>query len=129
MVQLNTFLRIVDNSGVSLVQCIKVLGTSDKRVAFVGDIVIVSVKKLLPFSFSYEKKVRHFLKGSVQRALIVFTRTSFKRCNGVYLKFFQNGAVLVDRKGIPGSNRIKSPIPMEICKQFNAVGSISNIIL
>lgn len=129
MIQLNSYLKIIDNTGVNLVQCIKVLGTSNKSFARVGDVIIVSVKKVFPYYFSYQKKFKYYLKGSIQRALIVFSRGSLKRTEGIYLRFFFNAAILIDRKGVPGSNRIKVPVPMEVCKKYNSVGSISNFIV
>lgn len=129
MIQLTSYLKIVDNTGVNLVQCIKVLGTSNKKIARIGDIIIVSIKKIFPYYFSYQKKIKFYLKGSVQRALIVSSKSTLNRAKGIYLKIYCNGAVLVDNKGVPGSNRIKNPIPMEVCKKFNSVGSISNLII
>ena len=88
MIQVQTRMKVADNSGAKEVQCIKVLGGSKRRVASVGDIVVVSVKSAMPTS-----KVK---KGEVAKAVIVRTKKSIRRKDGTYIRFDDNAAVLVN---------------------------------
>ena len=85
MIQMQSRLRVADNSGAREIQCIKVLGGSQRRFAFVGDIIVVSVKEALPKS-----KVK---KGDVARAVIVRTIHKVCRPDGSYIRFDDNSAV------------------------------------
>ena len=87
MIQVRTNLDVADNSGARKVQCIKVIGGSKRKVAGVGDVIIVSVREAIP-----RGKVK---KGDVQRALIVRTRKEIRRNDGSSIRFDSNAAVLV----------------------------------
>ena len=116
MIQLNSNLNIVDNSGAKIVRCIKVL--SNKSYASVGDTIVVSIRKALP-----NKKVK---AGEVHRAVVVYTKKQNKRMNGSYLKFGKNAAVLLTNKGIPQATRVLGGAPRELkYTKFNKVLSIA----
>ena len=74
MIQMQSNLDVADNSGAKRVQCIKVLGGSKRRVAGVGDIIVVSIKEAAP-----RCKVK---KGDVHKAVIVRTRKDIRRADG-----------------------------------------------
>jgi large subunit ribosomal protein L14 len=100
-------LNIADNTGATLVQVIKVLGSTRKRYAQIGDVVVVSVKVAEP-----RKMVK---KKDVLRALIVRQKQSFRRKDGSYIRFDENAAVIVDdKKKEPKGGRIFGPIAREI---------------
>lgn len=117
MVQQGSILKVCDRTGVILVQCIKVFGSNKKRIAFLGDVILVSVKKfnLRKYQTTKLKKRKKFLKGSLQRALIVRSKINFKRTPGIYIKFDENTVVLVNKKVVPISNRVFGPILKELC--------------
>ncbi len=114
-------LNVADNSGAKLVQCIKVLGGSGRKIAQVGDIIVVSVKEAEP------RKSVH--KKDVLRAVIVRQRKEFKRKDGTYLRFGDNAVVLVDNKE-PKGGRIFGPIPRELKeKGFDRIISLAEEVV
>ena len=122
MIQMQTMLKVADNSGARVVQCIKVLGGSKRRFARVGDIVIVSVKSALP-----NGKVS---KGSVQRAVVVRTAYPVRRSDGLDVRFDANAAVLVNTKGEPVGTRIFGPVTRELReKQMMKILSLAPEVL
>ena len=92
MIQMGTKLRVVDNSGALIVECIKVLKSA--RAAYLGDEIVVSVKKVL--SGVRAKGVK---EGDVLRAIVTQTRYPTQRLDGSVLSFDQNGAVLLKTGG------------------------------
>ena len=106
MIQVQTELNVADNTGARIVECIKVLGGSKRRYAFVGDSIVVSVKDAIP-----NGKVK---KGSVHRAIVVRTKYSIHRNDGSKVKFDNNAAVIIDEKGEPIGTRIFGPVTREL---------------
>jgi large subunit ribosomal protein L14 len=119
MIQTGTILKVCDKTGVSLVQCIKVIGSYKKNIGYIGDILLVSVKHINPKKFKKMKlfKRKRFFKGTLHRSLIVRTKTNFKRSNGIFIKFNENSVVLVNKKIVPISNRVYGPILIELCRK------------
>jgi len=106
MIQMQTNLRVADNSGARRVQCIKVLGGAGRRYASVGDIIVVSVKEAIPTG-----RVK---KGDVRRAVVVRVAKDIKRPDGSVIRFDTNAAVLVNNNGEPIGTRIFGPVPREL---------------
>ncbi len=106
MIQMQSKLKVADNSGAKLVQCIKVLGGSRRRTASVGDIIVVSIKDALPKS-----KVK---KGDVAKAVIVRTIHKLRRPDGSYIRFDENSAVLINNNKEPIGTRIFGPVAREL---------------
>jgi large subunit ribosomal protein L14 len=102
---MQTYLDVADNTGAKRVQCIKVLGGTHRRVAGLGDIVVVSVKKALPGS---EVKA-----GSVAKGVIVRVKKSTRREDGTYVRFDRNAIVLIDPEGNPKGTRIFGAVARE----------------
>lgn len=118
MIQMQTFLKVADNSGAKKVYCIKVLGGSKRRYARVGDIIVVSVKEAIPNS-----KVK---KGDVLKAVVVRTRKEIGRNDGSYLRFDENSAVLINDQLEPLGTRIFGPVARELrAKQFMKIVSLA----
>lgn len=115
MIQLGSILKVCDKTGVILVQCIKVLGPSKKKIAFLGDVILLSVKKFNLKKIQSIKKKKKYLKGSMYRGLIVRSKVNYARVNGIYIKFDENTVVLVNKKTVPVSNRVFGPIMREFC--------------
>ena len=122
MIQMQSRLKVADNSGAREVQCIKVLGGSQRRSAFVGDIIVVSVKEALPKS-----KVK---KGDVAKAVIVRTIHKIRRSDGSYIRFDDNSAVLINAAKEPVGTRIFGPVARELrAKQFIKIISLAPEVL
>jgi len=131
MVQVGTILKVTDKTGVVLVQCIKVLGASKRRIACLGDVVLVSVKRINPKKFKNVKLFRRkkFFKGTLHRGLVIRTKSYFKRLTGVFIRFNENAVVLVNKKRVPISNRIYGPVLRELCMRFPSIGCVSRSML
>lgn len=106
MIQQNTILNVADNSGAKEVMCIKVLGHSKARYAYIGDEIVVSVKKAAPKGAVKQK--------SVQRAVIVRMVKNMKRKDGSYLRFDENAVVIVGKDGVPKGTRVFGPVAREL---------------
>lgn len=118
MIQMQTRLRVADNSGAKEVQCIKVLGGTKRRTATVGDVIVVSVKDAIP-----KAKVK---KGEVAKAVIVRTIHKVKRPDGSYIRFDDNSAVLINATKEPIGTRIFGPVARELrAKDFVRIISLA----
>ena len=107
MIQMQSNLEVADNSGARRVQCIKVLGGSGRKVAGVGDVIVVSVKEAIP-----RGKVK---KGQVLKAVVVRTRSGVRRSDGSLIRFDGNAAVLLNNTNEqPIGTRIFGPVTREL---------------
>lgn len=122
MIQQKTILRVSDNSGAKTVRCIKILGGFKKKYAKLGDIIVVSIQQLRNKS----KNLSKVKKKEVYRALIIRTKSGYKKKNGFHSKFFENAVVLINKQGNPISTRIIGPVPRILKKKkFQKFVSIS----
>jgi large subunit ribosomal protein L14 len=122
MIQMQTRLKVADNSGAKEVMCVKVIGGSKKRTASLGDVIVVSVKEALPNS-----KVK---KGDVAKAVIVRTISKVRRADGSYIRFDDNSAVLIKADNEPVGTRIFGPVARELrAKQFVKIISLAPEVL
>ncbi len=118
MIQEETNLIVADNSGAKKVQCIRVLGGSDRKYATVGDTIVVSVKTAIP-----NGTVK---KGEVSRAVIVRTKKEVRRKDGSYIRFDENAAVLINAQNEPRGTRIFGPVARELReRQFMKIVSLA----
>ncbi len=118
MIQPRSILEVADNSGAKKVQCIRVLGGSNRKYAGLGDIIVVSVKEALPDS--------NIKKGSVIKAVVVRLRKSVRRPDGSYIRFDQNAVVLVNNQLEPIGTRIFGPVARELrWKEFTKIVSLA----
>ena len=106
MIQMQSLLKIADNSGARSVMCIKVLGGSKRRYASIGDTIVVAVKEAIP-----RGKVK---KGAVHKAVVVRVKKGIHRNDGSKVRFDNNAAVLTDDKGEPIGTRIFGPVTREL---------------
>ena len=106
MIQQESRLKVADNSGAREVLCIRVLGGTRRRYASVGDIIVVSVKSVLPSS--------DVKKGAVSKALIVRTKKEIRRADGSYIRFSDNACVLLSASGDLRGTRIFGPVAREL---------------
>ncbi|MBT4906478.1 MAG: 50S ribosomal protein L14 [Rhodospirillaceae bacterium] len=122
MIQMQSNLDVADNSGARRVQCIKVLGGSKRKVAGVGDVIVVSVKEAIP-----RGRVK---KGDVLRAVIVRTAKEIRRADGTAIRFDRNAAVLINPQNEPIGTRIFGPVTRELrAKQFMKIVSLAPEVL
>lgn len=131
MVQVGTVLKIADKTGVSLVRCIKVLGSYKKRIGKIGDIILTSIIHINPNILRKIKahKRKKFLVGRLHLALIIRTKINYKRTNNFFIKFNENSAVLVNKRKIPVSNRVYGPVLYELCRKIPSLGCVSKIMI
>lgn len=131
MIQVGTILNVSDKTGVSLVQCIKVLGSYKKSIAYIGDVILVSVKHINSKKFKKMKlfKRKRFLKGTLHRGLIIRSKVNYKRSNGVFIKFNENSVVLVNKKSVPISNRVFGPVLIELCRKLPSLGCVCRFMI
>ena len=106
MVQMQTRMKVADNTGAKELMCIRVLGGTRRRYAGVGDIVVASVKKAAPGG--------SVKKGDVVKAVIVRTAAPIRRNDGTYIRFDENAAVIVKDDKSPKGTRIFGPVAREL---------------
>jgi large subunit ribosomal protein L14 len=107
MLQPQSVVQITDNSGAKIGRIFKVIGSSKKRYARIGDVVVLAVQKAEP-----RKQVK---KKDVLRAVVVRQKQPFRRKDGSYIRFDDNSVVIIDKdKKEPIANRIFGPVPREL---------------
>ena len=122
MIQMRTMLNVADNSGARKVGCIKVLGSSRRKYASLGDVIVVSVKDAIP-----NAKIK---KGDVVKAVVVRTKKGVRRTDGSYIKFDDNSAVLINQQNEPIGTRIFGPVARELrAKKFMKIISLAPEVL
>ena len=118
MIQVQTRLKVADNSGAKVIMCIKALGGTKRKYARIGDIIIGAVKKAVSGAA--------IKKGDVVRAVVVRTVKEYRRADGSYIKFDENGAVIIDDKNEPKGTRIFGPVARELRnKKFMKIISLA----
>jgi len=106
MIQAETKLKVADNSGAKIIECFKVPGGSRRRYAYLGDVIIASVKEAEPRGMVKKKEV--------VKAVIVRQKKAYRRKDGSYIRFDENAAVILDNNKEPKGTRIFGPIAREI---------------
>ncbi len=110
MIQHRSMLKVADNTGARIVQCIRVLGGYKKRYANIGDIITVVVKEAQPHSQAKKSQIHH--------AVIVRQKKEIRRKDGSYIRFDENAVVLIDKKTKdPKGTRIFGPVARELRQQ------------
>ncbi len=124
MVQVQTYLKVADNSGAKEVQCIRVLGGYRRRYGRIGDIIVVAVKSATPHAA--------IKKGDVAKAVIVRTHKEIRRPDGSYVRFDDNACVIINDavKKDPKGTRIFGPVAREIRRAgFVKIASLAPEVL
>ena len=106
MVQMQTYLKVADNTGAKELMCFRVLGGTRKRYANIGDVVVCSVKKAAPGGT--------VKKGDVVKAVIVRSKQGLRRDDGSYIRFDENAADIVMADKSPKGTRIFGPVAREL---------------
>ena len=122
MVQMQTYLKVADNTGAKEIMCIRVLGGTRRRYANVGDVIVASVKKATPGGT--------VKKGDVVKAVIVRTRKALRRDDGSYIRFDDNAAVIINPDKNPVGTRIFGPVARELRdKDYLKIASLAPEVL
>ncbi|HWP80085.1 MAG TPA: 50S ribosomal protein L14 [Terriglobales bacterium] len=106
MIQMQTLMKVADNTGAKELMCIRVLGGTGRKYAGIGDVVVASVKKAAPGGM--------VKKGEVVRCVIVRTAKGTQRPDGSYVRFDENAAVIIKEDKNPRGTRIFGPVAREL---------------
>ena len=121
MIQPQTYLTIADNTGAQKLMCIRVLG-NNRKYANVGDVIIGVVKDALP-----NMAVK---RSSVVRAVIVRTKNTIRRSDGMAVRFDDNAAVIINIENNPKGTRVFGPVAREIReKNFTKIISLATEVV
>ena len=122
MFQLESRLKVADNTGAKEILCFRVLGGSGRRYAGIGDVIVATVKDAIPGG--------NVKKGDVVKAVIVRTVKERRRPDGSYIRFDENAAVILKNDGEPRGTRIFGPVGRELReKKFMRIISLAPEVL
>lgn len=118
MIQTQTYLNIADNSGARKIMCIRILGTNNPKYATIGDIIIGVVKDAVP-----NMPIK---RSEVVKAVIVRTKKTLRRSDGMVIRFDDNAAVIINKDKNPKGTRVFGPIAKELRdKNFTKIISLA----
>jgi len=118
MIQTQSYLNIADNSGARKIMCIRVLGSSNPNYAYIGDVIIGVVKDASP-----NMPIK---RSDVVRAVIVRTKKTLRRSDGMSIRFDDNAAVIINKENNPRGTRVFGPIAKELRdKNFSKIISLA----
>ena len=106
MVQMESYLKVADNTGAKEIHCIRVMGGSKRKYGNIGDVIVASVRKAAPGGT--------VKKGDVVKAVIVRTKRGVRREDGSYVRFDENAAVIIKEDRNPRGTRIFGPVAREL---------------
>ena len=106
MIQMESYLKVADNTGAKEIHCIRVLGGSRRKFGNIGDVIVASVRKAAPGGT--------VKKGEVVKAVIVRTKRGVRREDGTYVRFDENAAVIIKEDKNPRGTRIFGPVAREL---------------
>ena len=106
MIQVESYLKVADNTGAKEIHCIRVLGGSKRKFGNIGDVIVASVRKATPGG--------PVKKGEVVKAVIVRTKRGVRREDGTYVRFDENAAVIIKEDRNPKGTRIFGPVAREL---------------
>ena len=106
MIQMESYLKVADNTGAKEIHCIRVLGGSKRKYGNIGDVIVASVRKAAPGGT--------VKKGEVVKAVIVRTKRGVRRDDGTYVRFDENAAVIIKEDKNPRGTRIFGPVAREL---------------
>ena len=122
MIQQYTRLKVADNSGARVISCIGVPGGSGRKYAWLGDVIVASVKEASPSGT--------LKKGEVVKAVVVRTAKGHRRKDGSHIKFDENAAVIVNDDRMPRGTRVFGPVARELRdKDFMRIVSLAPEVL
>jgi len=131
MIQLGSVVKVTDKTCVVLAQCIKTPSYSKKLIAFLADVIIVSVYWISPRKYALLKlrAQRKFNKGTIHKGLLLRVKVNFKRIFGIFFKFGENAVVLVTKTIVPVTNRVYGPVLREMCMRWPSLGCVTTCLI
>jgi large subunit ribosomal protein L14 len=122
MIQQQTMLTVADNTGARKMMCIRVLGSSGRRYASLGDVIIGVVKDALP-----NMPVK---KSDVVKAVVIRTVNTIRRPDGMSIRFDDNAVVIINNEGNPRGTRVFGPVARELReKNYTKIVSLAPEVL
>jgi large subunit ribosomal protein L14 len=121
MIQPGTQLKVADNTGAKLIECISVLGRAKRAGGQIGDLISASVKSAVPRGTVKKKEV--------VQVVIVRQVKPLAREDGSYIRFDENAGVIIDKAGNPRGTRIFGPIPRELRRGYMKIISLAPEVL
>ena len=122
MVQMESYLKVADNTGAKEIHTIRVLGGSKRKYGNIGDVIVASVRKATPGGT--------VKKGDVVKAVIVRTKRGVRREDGTYVRFDENAAVIIKDDKNPRGTRIFGPVARELReKDYSKILSLAPEVL
>ena len=122
MVQMESYLKVADNTGAKEIHCIRVLGGSKRKYGNIGDVIVASVRKAAPGGT--------VKKGEVVKAVIVRSKRGLRREDGTYVRFDENAAVIIKEDKTPKGTRIFGPVARELReKDYTKILSLAPEVL
>ena len=106
MIQMESYLKVADNTGAKEIHCIRVLGGAKRKYGNIGDVIVASVRKAAPGGT--------VKKGEVVKAVIVRSKRGLRREDGTYVRFDENAAVIIKEDKNPKGTRIFGPVAREL---------------
>ena len=121
MIQTQTYLNVADNSGARKIMCIRILG-GNRKFAGIGDVIIVVVKDATP-----NMPIK---RSDVVRAVIMRTKSTIRRKDGMSIRFDDNAAVIINKENNPRGTRVFGPIARELRdRDFTKIVSLAPEVL
>ncbi|TYQ15105.1 UNVERIFIED_CONTAM: LSU ribosomal protein L14P [Acetivibrio alkalicellulosi] len=122
MIQVQTMLKVADNTGAKRIMCIKVLGGSKRKYANIGDVIVASVKDATPGGV--------VKKGEIIKCVVVRSKKGVRRPDGSYIRFDENAAVVIKEDKNPRGTRIFGPVARELRdKEYMKILSLAPEVL
>ena len=120
MIQMQTLLKVADNTGAKELMCIRVLGGTRRKYANIGDVIIASVRKATPGG----------VVKNVVKCVVVRSAKGLRRDDGTYIRFDENAAVIIKEDKNPKGTRIFGPVARELRdKDFTKILSLAPEVL
>ena len=121
MIQVQTLLHVADNTGARKLMCIGILGSSKRRYAGGGAVVVGTVKEAIPAGAGK--------KGQVVKAVVVRTVKEIRRNDGSYVRFDDNAVVVIDAAKAPLGTRVFGPVAKELRDDFVKIVSLADEVV
>jgi large subunit ribosomal protein L14 len=122
MLQHESIVSVVDNSGAKKALVIQKLGGSNKKHVLVGGVAVVVVK-------DSDLSRRKTFKSTIHRGLVVRSKISIARSKTFRIRFDETAIILVNKKNLPLGSRLKGPVLQELCEKFPFIGTLSQVII
>jgi len=131
MLIVGSIVECVDELGAVKAQILNVRNKGNKQEVIMGDLVYVVIKRVNKKRgfFLDRKKEKKLRKGSMHRAVVIYTKKKFLRNDSTIISFNKNGVVLVNRGLYPYANKLRSPVTKEVAKKYPFVGALNKLLI